>query len=509
MHGRQILQGHFGKHYKLHFIQSGPVPRSLTPLRFVDSHSARRFLAQLHTPQSYWQWLTRDYHDAASFSGHQRDHLQVISDWVLQGRLRIYEVELPDSHALSRSVASLQDRQGYQFQFAPMKQALASPAPPQRFNSIQQVYETLYDLAPNLEQLQSVVADLQLIPAPEQQTYSQLMDALAEGLTEERVALYINAPFKRPEPAGAAAETAANMPGNRKVELAPATPNAQTAPNAKQNTTPSSLEDATKILAERRKQIAQDGYKQKYSDQQLKTMAEKGELNDRFFVRLIFGDVSKAENGTLGFKRDSGRAPYWATTFDMAEAADTDPEILAALFGIEDFDPKQPFTLAVIDMDKMPVQAERESFVPTFANMNNFGQRELGVEEWFDAAAMSQIMDADFSQEYAGFMEDFRLSGGNIYDADSVARHSQVFTNDVDLQHNLQLRHKVQMEFGANPLFSGNGLTKVNKESRYAEDVKQTYGVVETFTFERDPLTIEELQGVGAVKLLSAKPIKA
>ena len=222
MHGRQILQGHFGKHYKLHFIKNGPVPRSLTPLRFVDSHSARRFLAQLHTPQSYWQWLTRDYHDVANFSGHQRDYLQVVSNWVLQGRLRIYEVELPDSHALSRSVASLQDRQGYQFQFAPMKQALANPAQPQRFNSIQQVYETLYDLAPNLEQLQSVVADLQLIPAPEQQTYSQLMDALAEGLTEERVALYINAPFKRPEPAGAAAETAANMPGNRKVELAPA-----------------------------------------------------------------------------------------------------------------------------------------------------------------------------------------------------------------------------------------------------------------------------------------------
>ncbi len=231
MHRRQIFQGHFGKHYKLHFIQNGPEPRSLTPLRFADSHSARRFLSQLHTPQSYWQWLTRDYHDAANFSGHQRDHLQVATDWVLQGRLRIYEVELPDSHALSRSSASIQDRQGYQFQFAPMKQALASLAQPQRFNSIQQVYETLYDLAPNLEQLQSVVADLQLIPAPEQQTYSQLMDALAEGLAEERVALYINAPFKRPEPAGAATETTANMPGNRKVELAPAMKNSN--PNSR------------------------------------------------------------------------------------------------------------------------------------------------------------------------------------------------------------------------------------------------------------------------------------
>lgn len=509
MHGRQILKGHFGKHFKLHFIKNGPVPRSLTHLRFADSHSARRFLSQLHTPQSYWQWLTRDYHDVANFSGHQRDYLKIVTDWVLQGRLRIYEVELPDSHALSRSVASIQDRQGYQFQFAPMKQALANLAQPQRFNSIQQVYETLYDLAPNLEQLQSVVADLQLIPAPEQQTYSQLMDALAEGLTEERVALYINAPFKRPEPAGAAAETAANMPGNRKVELAPAAPSAQTAPNAKQNTTPSSLEDATKILAERRKQIAQDGYKQKYSDQQLKTMAEKGELNDRFFVRLIFGDVSEAENDTLGFRRDSGRAPYWATTFDMAEAADTDPEILAALFGIEDFDPKQPFTLAVIDMDKMPVQAERESFIPTFKNMNEFARRELTPGEGFNADALEQMLSAEFADEYAQFMAGYKSSGGNIYDLNGVKSQSIYFTDDPQKQKLLQIRHKMQLEFGANPLFSGNGMTKVNGDSRYAKDIGQTYGVVETFTFERDPLTIGDLETAGAVKLISAKPIKA
>lgn len=54
------------------------------------------------------------------------------------------------------------------------------------------------------------------------------MDALAESLVQQRVALFISAPFKRPEPAGAAMESAANMPGNRKVELAPATSSAVT-----------------------------------------------------------------------------------------------------------------------------------------------------------------------------------------------------------------------------------------------------------------------------------------
>lgn len=66
----------------------------------------------------------------------------------------------------------------------------------------------------------------------------------------------------------------------------------------------------------------------------------------------------------------------------------------------------------------------------------------------------------------------------------------------------------MQLEFGANPLYSGIGLTKVTPESRYADDIGQDYGVVETFTFERDPLTLSELENKGAVKVLSATPIR-
>ena len=92
-----------------------------------------------------------------------------------------------------------------------------------------------------------------------------------------------------------------------------------------QKTEPASLEEAVSILAARRQQIATQGYQQKYSDAELATKAQQGEVNDRFLLRLIFGDAAKAASGTLGFRRPSGRAPYWSTTFDMAEAADTDP----------------------------------------------------------------------------------------------------------------------------------------------------------------------------------------
>ena len=225
MLGRQIFKSHFGKHYKIHFIKDGPVPRSLKPERFSSSHSARQFLRELRVPESYWQQLASRCDNAPSFRGHQRDHLQAVSHNITSGRIRIYEVDVPDSDALAKSAIAVQDRQGYQYQFATMKQALAFPGrTPQRFSSAQQVYETLYDLAPNLEQLQALATDLQLTPAAEQQTYTQLVDALAEGLAQQHIALYVTAPFKRPEPVGAALEASTNMPGNRKVDLAPATP---------------------------------------------------------------------------------------------------------------------------------------------------------------------------------------------------------------------------------------------------------------------------------------------
>ena len=229
MLGRQIFKSHFGKHYKIHFIKDGPVPRSLKPERFSSSHSARQFLRELRVPESYWQQLASRCDNTPSFRGHQRDHLQAVSHNITSGRIRIYEVDVPDSDALAKSAIAVQDRQGHQYQFATMKQALAFPGrTPQRFSSAQQVYETLYDLAPNLEQLQALATDLQLTPAAEQQTYTQLVDALAEGLAQQHIALYVTAPFKRPEPAGAALEASTNMPGNRKVDLAPAASAART-----------------------------------------------------------------------------------------------------------------------------------------------------------------------------------------------------------------------------------------------------------------------------------------
>lgn len=64
----------------------------------------------------------------------------------------------------------------------------------------------------------------------------------------------------------------------------------------------------------------------------------------------------------------------------------------------------------------------------------------------------------------------------------------------------------LQSECGANSLYSGNGLTKVNSKNRYGKDVPQQFGAAETFTFERDPLTMNELGS--SVAILPAKPLR-
>lgn len=283
--------------------------------------------------------------------------------------------------------------------------------------------------------------------------------------------------------------------------------NAVPQPPSSKKVEPKSLEHAQQILAERRKQIEQSGYQQKYSDAELLAIAKAGDIaGDRFHVRLVFNNPEMAKTSTLGFRRNSGRAPYWATTFDMAEAADTDPELLACIFGIENYSADNEFSLVVIDTHNLPPQAERQSFVPTFENMTAFCNSEFTDEEIGSLRDTSAVLNDECAEEYADFMASYKATGQSEHDADAVKRHLKITGADKKVTERMVLRHKVQSECGANTIFSGNGLTKVNHKNRYAEDVPQQFGVAETFTFERDPLTLNELGP--SVVVIPAKPLK-
>ena len=312
---------------------------------------------------------------------------------------------------------------------------------------------------------------------------------------------------KTAKPKGGGVATDAPVAAKAASHEAKSAPAAAAKPAASKKVEPESLEHAQQILAERREQIEQSGYQPKYSDAELLAMAEAGDIaNDRFHVRLVFNNPDKAMDSTLGFRRDSGRAPYWATTFDMAEAADTDPELLACIFGIENYSADYDFSVVIIDTHNLPPQAERQTFVPTFDNMTAFCNSEFTTEEIGSLQDVSAVLNDDCAQEYAAFMVDYKATGQSEHDPKLVKKHLEVIGTDKETKKKILLRHKVQTELGANPLFSGNGLTKVNHDNRYSNQTPQQYGVAETFTFERDPLTIKNLGS--SVAVVPAKPLK-
>lgn len=185
------LKSPFGQHYHLHSNRDGAVPRSLKPLKFMSTSSARTFLRQLRTTEGYWQLLARALGEMAPLRGHQRDHLQIICNNLINGRLRIYQTPAPN-HSLAPGAATLSHRDGDEYHFAPATYALTRAQKPSRFHSLAEVHQLLHDLAPNLEQLQSLITDLQLAPASQSLSYTQLMDVLAEAMADEVVVLYIS-----------------------------------------------------------------------------------------------------------------------------------------------------------------------------------------------------------------------------------------------------------------------------------------------------------------------------
>jgi len=273
------------------------------------------------------------------------------------------------------------------------------------------------------------------------------------------------------------------------------------------NAYPKSFAEATERLQTARKNIIKNGYIAKYDDAELLDIVKSGELaNERYHVRVIFGDVEDVRKNPLGFKRDSGRAPYWTTTFEQIEAADTDHHLIATLSGITNYLPDQKFTLAIIDSHNLPINAERQTFSPTYEKMTVLGKKELAPDfikrEILDGDVMNKIMTPEFSQEFKRHFDDYLSTGQQSWNGDRFSQFTKRSGLSKVNEDLLIARHRVLGEFGANELFEGNGLTRVDKNSKWGSKVEQDFGVAEIITFERDPLTINQLNEVNDVVTL-------
>lgn len=489
------IKGPFGHHYLIYRNRDGAVPRSVKPLKFMSSDRARMLLRQLQVPQSYWHQLAQDLGEMAPLRGHQRDCLQVICNSLASGRLRLYEVRLPDDHLHADQKAVIPHRHGDQYLFTPASFALTHPHRPCRFQSTMEVHQRLHELAPNLEQLESLAGALKLAPSPKGLSYTQLIELLAEALIDETVVLYVQSPFKRPGNSGSA-ESSATMPGNRPVPLAPPSPPAKRSPPPAHNatpppsaSTPQSLDECAEKLNAARERLNQRGYQPKYTDKQQLAKVQTNEVSQERFL-VSFQSKNTNPDAKLAFQRESGLTPVWATSFDQLENADTDPQLIADILGTP-YDPRKEYVLHIVDRGENLDLFGQNTLVPTWDNMQQPVQTYLGGKH--EPEVLAEVMTPEYQREYAEHIEVYQTAGFNEFNE----RDQQDYESSLPLQdqNRFSARHNVRTEIGANSEFTGNGLTQSREGSTQ-------HGVVETLTLENDPPSISKMENVKTVRLM-------
>lgn len=279
-------------------------------------------------------------------------------------------------------------------------------------------------------------------------------------------------------------------------------PPAAAKPVASKKVVPESLEHAQQILAERRKQIEQSGYKPKYSDAELLAMAEAGGVaNERFHVRFMAAGNLKYNSLGASMEGNTGTgAKYWSTTFDQMEAADSDPELICKMIGIG-YDPKIDYALVIIDTEKAHQIADTKCVMASFGELNQFCKEELSSK--FTDDEIDILLSDEYQQYYAEKYEEacnspYMESPGDIDGAYDYFTEQSMSAEELAL---LKKRTDMHKTLGNNQYYLGNGLTK------NLLDGEQQYGVVETVNFERKMISLDDY-GDAIVVNPKLQPIK-
>tara|TARA_R110002126_G_scaffold98045_7_gene228076 strand:- start:2794 stop:4146 length:1353 start_codon:yes stop_codon:yes gene_type:complete len=261
---------------------------------------------------------------------------------------------------------------------------------------------------------------------------------------------------------------------------------------------PKSLADCEALLQKAAADLARNGYVPKYSDIELRAMAAAGTLpNDRFLVR--FSPTAESADQPIGHLRDSGRHPLWMSTFDMLERADSDPALIADVFGTKYY-PNRKYTLYIIDRGEDYLTEGSDTFVPTFANMKSKLKDEFAGD--IEPGLVDEVMTPEYAEEFRkhwdAFNKDVVANGQDRRDTfetkEAQRFASEYFANPVE-QDKFIARQKILSEIGAWEIFTGDGLTE-----RYSK--KGTPGALEVLEIQHRPENLRVLESRRTVKAI-------
>jgi hypothetical protein len=270
---------------------------------------------------------------------------------------------------------------------------------------------------------------------------------------------------------------------------------------------PKNLTDAKNILAARREEIAANGYQPKYSDAELKAIAQTGDVgSDRYQVRFMETNylnhrdtpdvpLSGSMGRSMAGKSGTG-AKYWSTSFDQLEDADTDPKLISEKLGLT-YNSNTNYSLVIVDSQAAAPLTGVKSVSATFKNVSEFSNTELPDKfpKEFTDKAMTPEFQAEYSSQYKAAQDAGAFD--KKWSADEFENHLN--TTDLSGSDKALMKQRFEMHetIGNNDDYLGNGLTKNNNPA-----VNQEYGVVETLNFERNEVNLSQLDQNNAITTL-------
>jgi hypothetical protein len=183
---------------------------------------------------------------------------------------------------------------------------------------------------------------------------------------------------------------------------------------------------------------------------------------------------------------------------------DTDPRLIAQQLGV-DYNPAKTYKLAIIDQTEAVKQADAITMVPTYKNLTGFVEEKLpGKVE--NPQLAKEVMTPEYSKQYEALVRDMPDKAWKIpKERDSYLAGKGLDAEDMKL---FETRLSIQNSTGANPHFTGNGLTKATSSSIDTP----IYGAVETFSLHKNPKTFRQMTGMEGsnkwVELVDLKPIE-
>lgn len=265
---------------------------------------------------------------------------------------------------------------------------------------------------------------------------------------------------------------------------------------------PKDLAEAVQRLAEVRARIGKTGkVKLRYSEAELRALVSNSPVpQERYLVRLVAYEPQDGDY--LGRMRSFGKQTLWAATFEQLEEADTAPEILTRLLGMN-YVPQNSYYLLILrdlgaDMANRP-----EMVCPTWEKILELAKRDLS-NEFFKNEDFDEAVNGGYGETYRSLMARFYELGYKEYiqaDVDKYVDSVESLKSDEHAQRLFRTRLRVHAQYGANELFRGDGLTL------FVGDQPRKAGVQEIFLLDPAPKPIGEYAQQGQLRKIKCEPL--